>query len=270
MAYDDRFSDRNRPRGRWRDDEQARRDWRERETQWQGDAAFGGGWGNQTARPRPDFDRGEFDAGWEGSTIGSGGPGWNQDRGRDPRYEIGGAGTSDSSRITPSRGTSYGFGDEAATRGLDPNYGEWRNREIAALDRDYEEFRREHQVKFDREFGAWRDTRGRQREAVGRVTEEMEVVGSDGAHVGAVDKVRGGDLILNRKDPDAGGVHHIIPCGWIDKVEDKVILNLDAEEAKKRWQEEGRSRALFEREDRGRRGPHMLNRAFSGTYPEER
>ena len=32
----------------------------------------------------------------------------------------------------------------------------------------------------------------------------------------------------------------------------------------------GHRRALFEREDSGSRGPHMLNRAFSGTYPEER
>lgn len=277
MAYDDRFSDRTRSRGRWRSDEQgrddgqARREWRERETSWRGDDAFGGGWGNQIARPSADMDRGDFADAREGLGIGSGGPGWNQERGRDPRYEIGGGAGSGFNPI--ARG-GYGFGGDSAARpagrGFDPNYSEWRDREIAALDRDYDEYRREHQAKFDREFGAWRDTRGRQREALGRVKEHMEVLGSDGGHVGTVDKVRGDSLILTRKDAEAGGVHHAIPCGWIDKVDEKVMLNLDAEEAKKRWSEETRSRALFERESSGSRGPHMLNRAFSGTYPEER
>ena len=279
MAYDDRFSDRNRGRGRWREDEQARREWRERETQWQGDDSFSGGWGNQTPRESSDWrgppERGgDFGPDRGRGGIGSGGPGWGQERGRDPRTEIGGAGSSGFSRIA-SRDDNYGFGgdyarDRRPERGHDPHYAKWRERQMAALDRDYDEYRREHQTKFDRDFGAWRDTRGRQREAVSRVTEQMEVVGADGAHIGTVDKVRGDSLLLTRKDPDAGGVHHSIPCGWIEKVEDRVILNLDGEGAKKRWSEESRRRALFEREDSGSRGPHMLNRAFSGTYPEER
>ena len=33
---------------------------------------------------------------------------------------------------------------------------------------------------------------------------------------------------------------------------------------------EGHRRALSEREDSGTPGPHHLNRAFSGSYPEER
>jgi hypothetical protein len=38
------------------------------------------------------------------------------------------------------------------------------------------------------------------------------------------------------------------------------------------WQDEERSRALYERENSGSPGPHMLNRSFSGTYrdPEDR
>ena len=41
------------------------------------------------------------------------------------------------------------------------------------------------------------------------------------------------------------------------------------EEARRRWQTENRSRALFEREDSGQRGPRVLNRSFAGTYPDE-
>ena len=70
-------------------------------------------------------------------------------------------------------------------------------------------------------------------------------------------------------DDNAGGVHHRIACDWVAEVGDKVVLNIGAEEAIARWRTEGRSRALFEREDSGRRGPHVLNRSFSGTYPDE-
>jgi hypothetical protein len=45
-----------------------------------------------------------------------------------------------------------------------------------------------------------------------------------------------------------------------------VILDLNAVEARIRWRDESREWALFEREDQGEAGPHMLNRSFSGTY----
>jgi len=61
----------------------------------------------------------------------------------------------------------------------------------------------------------------------------------------------------------------MIPCSWIERVDDKVVLNIDAGEARRRWQADNSSRALFEREDSGRRGPHVLNRSFAGTYPDE-
>ena len=99
-----------------------------------------------------------------------------------------------------------------------------------------------------------------------QVREHMEVVGADGAHVGTVDKVRGEHVVLNRSDPAAGGVHHAIPLAWIASIDSKVRLNLDAAEAMRQWREEGRSRALFEREEAGSEGPHVLDRAFSGTY----
>ena len=32
------------------------------------------------------------------------------------------------------------------------------------------------------------------------------------------------------------------------------------------WRDEDRGRALFEREDQGSEGPHILDRSFEGTY----
>jgi hypothetical protein len=154
-------------------------------------------------------------------------------------------------------------------RHRDPHYDQWRRRQVEQLDRDYDDYRREPQAQFDREFGAWRERRGQQRQAIGRVTEHMEVIGADDTHVGTVDCTRGDRIILTRSDPSAGGIHHAIPCGWVDSVDDKVRLNLKADDAKARWREEERSGALFEREARGEPGPHILNRSFSGTYRDE-
>lgn len=268
MAYDDRYSGRGRG---WRDEEARRADWAERETRWQGDESFGAGWGNQTAGYRAE------DEGWRG------GDRLHRDRDSDIRYGRPGFAPDDDAERPPrtafgrsrsvgylSSPAGYGFRGGYPDRPGDPHYSEWRNRQIAALDRDYDEYRRETQSRFDSEFGAWRDKRGSQREALERVNEHMEVIGSDGEHVGTVDKIRGDSIILTRSDKDAGGVHRAIPCGWIEEVGDKVSLNLTGDEAKERWRTESRNRALFEREDSGTRGPHMLNRAFSGTYPEER
>src|SRR3546814_15878673 len=76
------------------------------------------------------------------------------------------------------------------------------------LDRDYDEYRREHQSQFEQEFGGWRERRQNQRQSLRSVTEHMEVMGSDGEHIGTVDKVRGDRIILTKSDPSAGGHHH--------------------------------------------------------------
>jgi hypothetical protein len=105
---------------------------------------------------------------------------------------------------------------------------------------------------------------------VEKIRPHMEVLGSDGGHVGTVDALRGEHIILARGDPGADGAHHGIPAGWVAKVDDKVRLNLTAPEARTQWRVEGRSRALFEREASGSQGPHILGRSFSGTYPDEK
>jgi hypothetical protein len=105
---------------------------------------------------------------------------------------------------------------------------------------------------------------------MGRVTEHMEVLGSDGQHIGTVDKVANGRIILTKNDENAGGMHHSIPCSWIETVEDKVTVNKTAKEAMDAWTNEDQNRALFERPDQGSDGPHVLNRSFSGTYDEKK
>ena len=95
----------------------------------------------------------------------------------------------------------------------------------------------------------------------------MEVVGNDDQPVGTIDRVAGDRIILAKSDPESGGSHHSLSCADIDRIEgERVILDRPAEEARKRWRDENRSRALFEREDQGEMGPQMLDRSFGGTY----
>jgi len=149
----------------------------------------------------------------------------------------------------------------------DPHYHSWRQRQLDELDRDYDDYRRENQARFESEFGSWRERRMQKRSLLSQIREHMEVVGNDDAHVGTVDRVAGDRLILAKSDPDSGGVHHSLSCSDLDRVEgDRIILDCSAEQAKQRWRDESRSRALFEREDQGEMGDRALNRSFEGTY----
>lgn len=151
--------------------------------------------------------------------------------------------------------------------GRDGDYHDWRRGQIDALDRDYREYRQENARKFDNEFGTWRSQRQSQRTSLSSVNEHMEVVGSDGEHVGTVDKVRGDRIILTKNDDDAGGRHHSIPSNWLQSVDDKVTISKTADDAKKHWRDEERSGAMFGEGDRdGRKDGANLNRSFSGTY----
>ena len=68
------------------------------------------------------------------------------------------------------------------------------------------------------------------------IKQNMEVLGSDGLHVGTVDNIEGaGQVRLAKDDPAAGGEHHYIPLSWVVHVEMKVHLNQPADEAKARW-----------------------------------
>lgn len=257
-----------------------------------------GGFGNQRGWSDDDRFASERDAPGGYGSIGGGGDTWggnnrgystgaggfassgSEDGRRFDRIDAGSTGTHAAHpQSAPLGGSSYrsypsysegseGFERSSGRSGSqhDPHYSAWRKSRIEELDRDYDDYRREHQSKFEQEFGTWRTRRQGQRDQLGKVNEHMEVVGSDGQHVGTVDKVRGDRIILTKNDQDADGRHHSIPCSWIESVDDKVTVSKTAEEAKTAWRDEDRNRALFEREDQGRGGPGILNRSFSGTY----
>ena len=156
---------------------------------------------------------------------------------------------------------------EPQSRDYDPHYHSWRQRHMSDLDRDYDEYRRENQARFERDFASWRERRMQKRSLLDQIREHMEVVGSDDQHVGTIDRVAGDRIILTRSDPESGGAHHSLSCAEIDRVEgDRVVLGLSTEQAKQRWRDESRERALFEREDQGEMGPRSLDRSFEGTY----
>ena len=64
----------------------------------------------------------------------------------------------------------------------------------------------------------------------------MEVLGSDGAHVGTVDHMEGaGEIKLRTDDSDAAGEDHYIPLAWVVHAEIKVHLRQCGDEAKAWW-----------------------------------
>lgn len=63
------------------------------------------------------------------------------------------------------------------------------------------------------------------------IRERMEVVGSDGAHVGTVDHLDGNTRIKLTRDDSFDGKHHFIPTDWVDHVDKTVHLNVPADEA---------------------------------------
>lgn len=70
------------------------------------------------------------------------------------------------------------------------------------------------------------------------IREHMEVVGSDGGHVGKVDKVMGSDIELAKLDFGSGFKHHLIPVTWVEAIQDdKVRLSLTKDAAKAAWRE---------------------------------
>lgn len=70
-----------------------------------------------------------------------------------------------------------------------------------------------------------------------QIHEKMKVVGSDDQPVGTVDRVEGDRIKLARNDPQAGGQHHYIPAGWVERIDgEQVCLRQTAGEACSQWQ----------------------------------
>ena len=70
-----------------------------------------------------------------------------------------------------------------------------------------------------------------------QIREHLEVVGSDGEHVGRVEHAVGDQIELAKLDLGAGFKHHMIPVSWVERVDEHVHLNLTKDEAKSRWTE---------------------------------
>ncbi len=69
-----------------------------------------------------------------------------------------------------------------------------------------------------------------------KIKEHMEVLGSDGEHIGTVDHLEGQkQLKLTKNDPQAGGKHHLIPVDWIERVDQHVHLNKTCKYAMAQW-----------------------------------
>ena len=68
-----------------------------------------------------------------------------------------------------------------------------------------------------------------------RLVEDMEVVGSDGRHVGVIDHVEGDTIKLKKMDPAAGGLHHLIMVSSVASVAAKVMLNTTGQDTMARW-----------------------------------
>ena len=69
-----------------------------------------------------------------------------------------------------------------------------------------------------------------------KIEEHMEVVGSDGQHVGIVDHLQDGKLKLTKHDSNADGVHHFIELSTISSIDNFVTLNLSASDAIAGWE----------------------------------
>lgn len=68
------------------------------------------------------------------------------------------------------------------------------------------------------------------------IREHMEVLGSDGRHVGTVDEIEGSRLKLTKSDPSSGGEHHYLHLDMVEAVRDgAVLLNRTAEQARDEW-----------------------------------
>jgi hypothetical protein len=69
------------------------------------------------------------------------------------------------------------------------------------------------------------------------IRQHMEVLCSQGMHVGTVDHVFGDEIKLTRRDSE-DGLHHTIPVSLVASVDTKVHLSQPCDEVKKIWKSE--------------------------------
>ena len=77
---------------------------------------------------------------------------------------------------------------------------------------------------------------------LGNIRPGMEVVGSDGGHLGTVDHVDRNRIKLRRNDSAAGGQHHWLAQETISAVDGNTVrLAVPAGQARQSWQGESAS-----------------------------
>ena len=70
-----------------------------------------------------------------------------------------------------------------------------------------------------------------------QIRNKMEVVGSDGKHVGVVDHCENDRIKLAKNDSAAGGQHHYIDRSDVDRVDgNRLCLSVRADQAMQNWQ----------------------------------
>jgi len=67
------------------------------------------------------------------------------------------------------------------------------------------------------------------------IKEHMEVLDSEGMHLGTVDHLEGSNQIKLTRTDSADGKHHVIPVAWVDHVDQHVHLNKTRKEASEQW-----------------------------------
>ena len=68
------------------------------------------------------------------------------------------------------------------------------------------------------------------------ILEHMDVVGSDGGHLGRVDKVMGDQIELTKLDLASGLKHRLIPMSWVETVDENTVrLSMTKDAAKAAW-----------------------------------
>ena len=74
--------------------------------------------------------------------------------------------------------------------------------------------------------------------ALSQIREHMEVLGSDGEHVGTVDHLEDDDMIKLTHTDSPDGKHHYLSTDFVDRIDEHVHLNLTAAEAVEEWEDE--------------------------------
>ena len=72
-------------------------------------------------------------------------------------------------------------------------------------------------------------------EVTAQIKEHMEVVGSDGKHVGIVDHLQDGKIKLTHNDSQADGQHHFLPLAAVATITEFVTLTMTGAEAESQW-----------------------------------